>query len=133
MVEEIQEAEEMEEEEVELLAGLSLVSSVMTNGNAVPVTIGLATAATALLALMTFLLVLLALKVRGKKKQGSYEVCDDRKIIKVSDHEDEDLRGPADCEDDRQQLREIFPHLISIPRSEADILPGPGLVGLGFK
>ena len=134
-MEEIQKAEEevvevmKEIEEVEEVEGLSLASSVLTERHAVPVTIGLATA---VLALVIFLVVFLALKLRGQKKHGRYEVYDDRKIIKLTDNEDDDVTSSTECGDDRQQLREIFPHLISFPRSE-DSLPGPGLVGLGFK
>ena len=122
--EEIQEAEEGLVGE-----GLSLVSSVMNKTHALPLTIGLVSA---LLALMVFLVVFLAVKLRGEKKHGRYDVYDDRKIIKVKDNEDDELTTTVECEADRQQLSEIFPHLISFPRSE-DTLPGPGLVGLGFK
>ena len=135
-VEEIQKAEEdvedvveEVEEVVEEVEGLSLVSSVLNKGHAVPVTIGLATA---VLALLIFLVVFLAVMLRRPKKHGRYEVYDDRKIIKLSDNEDDDVTTTTESVEDRQQLEEIFPHLISFPRSE-DTLPGPGLVGLGFK
>ena len=132
VAEEIQKAEEEVVEVMVEVEGLSLVSSVLNKGIALPVTIGLATV---VLALVIFLVAFLALKLRGQKKHGRYEVDDDRKIIKLSDHEDDDvttLTSRTECEDDRRQLREIFPHLISLPRSD-ETLPGPGLVGLGFK
>ena len=120
----------MQEAEEEVVEGLSLVSSVMNKSHAVLVSIGVATA---LLALMILLVVFLSVKLRGQKKHGRYDVYDeDRKIIKVTDNEDEEVRSRAESEADRQQLTEIFPHLISFPRSE-ESLPGPGLVGLGFK
>ena len=133
-VEEIQKTEQevvevmKEMKKVEEVEGLSLASSVLTKRHAVPVTIGLATV---VLALVIFLVVFLALKLRGQKKHGRYEVYDDRKIIKLTDNEDDGVTSTTECGDDRQ-LREIFPHLIAFPRSE-DSLPGPGLVGLGFK
>ena len=117
-----------EEEEEEDDKFVMLSSSSIDFSQAMPLTIALTSA---VMLGMIVLTVCLTVKHRRRmEKQGQYSINEDKKIIRV-DYDDDVLTTSTEVEDDPDQLKTVFPHLISLPKCEAPN-PGPGLVGLGF-
>ena len=112
-----------------MLSSTSSSSSSSDLTQLLPVTFALAAA---LVACIIFLAVFFTLNRKRGKNQGKYSVSDDKKIIKVND-DDDVITITTECEDHTEHLKSVFPHLISVPKSEDILLPGPGLVGLGFN